>query len=120
MWIRYGGNHPDNPSVYQRLGTWAGAAGVVAWLEGDYRGTTAGLRPRSLQGDDLGVVTTWVFMPPFTHHPTSGVEDDTANVRIGWGRQRTTGRQLNGVTHGRQFTRRRHRPLLILVERAPG
>jgi hypothetical protein len=56
---------------------------MVARLEGDDRGATAGERSGRAQRDDLGVRAAGPFVEPFPHRPPARGEQDTPDHRIG-------------------------------------
>ncbi len=90
-------------------GARAGAAGVVAGLEGDDRGRAAcGTGGELGEGVDLGVRSPGTTMPSFGEDVAGGGEDDGADLRVHAAR-----------AEGCEFERTTHRPALRLVHCHP-
>ncbi len=97
--VALGDHHPPYAGCHQRPGAGAGAAGVVAGLEGDNSGGAWG-RPADLgQRVDLGVRRTCAAMVSLGDRAAVGVEQDTADPRVRPERYAVAGRQCEGAAH---------------------
>ncbi len=89
-----GGDHARQARGDEGLSAGAGAAGVVAGLEGDVGGAAAqtvlfligeGVLPGFVESDDFSVVEQVVLVPALADDLSGAIEDDAADGGIGRG-----------------------------------
>ncbi len=101
--IAGGGDDACEPGGDQRLGAGAGAAGVIAGLEGDVGGAAFEAVARVLsgfvEGDDFGVVEQVVLVPAFADDLAGAIEDDAADGGVGRGDADAAAGEFEGALH---------------------
>ena len=98
--VTLGVHHPSYAGGDQRLRAGAGAAGVVAGLEGDHGGRASSALPGHREGVDLGVRRAGAPVEPLGHGAAVVVEQDAADAGVGAGGHARGGRDLEGAPHG--------------------
>jgi hypothetical protein len=98
--VALGVHHAAYAGSDQRLGAGAGAAGVVAGLEGDHGGGASGAVTGSGEGVDLGVRRARTAVEPLGHGAAVVVEQDAADAGVGAGGHARGGCELEGAPHG--------------------
>ncbi|MNY28266.1 hypothetical protein D3C86_1622270 [compost metagenome] len=99
-----GEDHPRDAGGDQGLGAGAGAAPVVAGLEGHVGGGAPGAIARRFEGEDLGVRLAQAGVVPLAHH-LAILDDHRPHHGVGRGPARALMGQFEGAPH----------PALVLV-----
>ena len=103
-----GDDHPTHPGLDQRHGAGAGAAGVVARLEGDDGRAALRAQAGGRERRDLGVRPARALVPALADDLAAGVHDHAAHDRVGQRGRAAARGELDRARHRDPFHLGRH------------